>query len=194
MLSRVIRSVLIVGLFLLFPRLTAAQSAIAGVVKDSSGGVLPGVTVEASSPALIEKTKSATTNEQGQYRIVDLRPGMYTVTFSLSGFKTVVRGNIQLESNFTAPINVETERGSHRGERDGDGWTVLSSMSRRARRQSVVSQQLIDASADRAQRPAVAGTLPAVFSAPSTSVDRPTPDRREPDGPRIADAATREPD
>src|SRR5262245_29701373 len=111
MFCRVSRSVFAVVLLLL-PSLSEAQSAIAGVVKDSSGGVLPGVIVEASSPALIEKTKSATTNEQGQYRLVDLRPGIYTVTFSLSGFKTVVRGNITLESNFTAPINVELSVGS----------------------------------------------------------------------------------
>src|SRR5204862_5215815 len=64
----------------------SGQSAIAGVVKDSTGGVLPGVTVEASSPALIEKSRTAVTNESGQYRVVDLRPGVYTVTFTLAGF------------------------------------------------------------------------------------------------------------
>ena len=83
------------------------QSAIAGVVKDATGGVLPGVTVEASSPALIEKSRSAVTNEAGQYRVVDLRPGTYTVTFTLTGFTTVVREGIVLESNFVAPVNIE---------------------------------------------------------------------------------------
>ena len=68
----------------LVPGIALAQSAIAGVVKDTTGAVLPGVTVEASSPALIEKVRSATTNEAGQYRIVDLRPGTYTVTFTLT--------------------------------------------------------------------------------------------------------------
>jgi len=53
----------------------SGQSAIAGIVKDSTGGVLPGVSVEASSPALIEKSRTAVTNEAGQYRVVDLRPG-----------------------------------------------------------------------------------------------------------------------
>src|SRR3954468_5842406 len=85
----------------------SGQSAIAGVVRDASGGVVPGVTVEASSPALIEKSRTAVTNEAGQYRVVDLRPGVYKVTFTLSGFATVVREGIQLESNFVAPINVE---------------------------------------------------------------------------------------
>ena len=71
-----------------FPSIAAAQSSFTGVVKDSSGGVLPGVTVEASSPVLIEGAKSDVTNSNGQYRIIDLRPGVYTVTFTLPGFKT----------------------------------------------------------------------------------------------------------
>ena len=91
---------------------TTGQSAIAGVVRDSSGAVLPGVTVEASSPALIEKARTGVTNETGQYRLVDLRPGIYTVTFTLAGFSTVVRPGIVLESNFVAPVNVEMAVGN----------------------------------------------------------------------------------
>lgn len=64
-------------------------SGIAGVAKDTSGAVLPGVSVEASSPALIEKVRSAVTDGQGRYSLVDLRPGTYVVTFSLPGFSTV---------------------------------------------------------------------------------------------------------
>ena len=75
----------------LAPREVFAQSAIAGVVRDTTGAVLPGVTVEASSPALIEKVRAATTNDAGAYRVVDLRPGVYTVTFTLAGFNTFVR-------------------------------------------------------------------------------------------------------
>src|SRR3954453_2992359 len=97
---------------LALPTLAVAQSESAGVVKDTTGAVLPGVTVEASSPALIEKVKSATTNEAGQYRIVDLRPGTYSMTFTLTGFNTVVREGIVLEANFTAPINVELRVGA----------------------------------------------------------------------------------
>ena len=66
-----------------------SQSALAGVVRDSTGGVLPGVTVEAASPALIERVRSVVTDSAGVYRIVDLRPGAYTVTFTLPGFQTV---------------------------------------------------------------------------------------------------------
>ena len=97
---------------LALPTAVLAQSAIAGVVRDSSGAVLPGVTVEASSPALIEKLKTATTNDAGQYRIVDLRPGTYSVTFTLTGFTTIKRDAIELEANFTAPINVEMRVGA----------------------------------------------------------------------------------
>ena len=90
----------------------AAQSAIAGVVKDDSGGVLPGVTVEASSPALIQGTRTASTDGSGQYKIIDLRPGVYTVSFSLTGFGTVRREGIQLPASFTATVNVDLKVGA----------------------------------------------------------------------------------
>ena len=97
---------------LLFPRTSSAQAAIAGVVKDSSGAIMPGVTVEASSPALIEKTRSVVTDSSGQYKIVDLRPGTYQVSFTLAGFKTVLRSGIVLEGNFTPTVNAELQVGS----------------------------------------------------------------------------------
>jgi hypothetical protein len=77
------------------------------VAKDASGAVLPGVTVEASSPALIEKVRSAATDAAGQFRVIELRPGIYTVTFSLPGFATVRREGIELTTGFTATLNVE---------------------------------------------------------------------------------------
>src|SRR5215471_7805652 len=89
-----------------------AQSAIAGVVKDTTGAVLPGVIVEVASPVLIEKVRSATTDAQGQYKIVDLRPGTYSVTFSLTGFSTVKREGIELPANFTAPVNADMKVGA----------------------------------------------------------------------------------
>ncbi len=89
-----------------------ATGSIAGVVKDASGGVLPGVTVEASSPALIEKSRSAVTDDQGAYKIVDLRPGVYTVTFTLQGFSVVKREGIELTSNFTAPVSADLKVGT----------------------------------------------------------------------------------
>ena len=94
------------------PAAAHAQSAIAGVVKDTSGAVLPGVTVEASSDVLIEKTRSVTTDGQGAYRIVDLRPGVYTVTFTLPGFQTFKREALELPANFTATINADMKVGA----------------------------------------------------------------------------------
>lgn len=101
-----------IGLLLIAVTPAAAQSAIAGVARDDSGGVLPGVTVEATSPALIEGTRTAATDGSGQYKIIDLRPGVYTVTFSLSGFGTVRREGIQLPASFTATVNVDLKVGT----------------------------------------------------------------------------------
>lgn len=90
----------------------AATSAIAGLVRDSSGAVLPGATVEAASPALIEKVRTAVTDGQGLYQIVDLRPGTYVVTVSLPGFGTVRREGVELEVGFTATVNAELRVGA----------------------------------------------------------------------------------
>src|SRR5215468_3488475 len=87
-----------VSVLVIVPSIALAQTgaALTGIVSDSSGAVLPGVTVEARSPALIEQVRSAVTDENGRYRIVDLRPGAYNVTFMLPGFSTVIREGIQL--------------------------------------------------------------------------------------------------
>jgi Carboxypeptidase regulatory-like domain len=95
-----------------FAQQEAQRASITGVVKDTSGAVLPGVTVEASSPVLIEKTRSTVTDSSGLYRIIDLRAGTYTVTFSLTGFSTVKREDIELSGAFTATINAELKVGS----------------------------------------------------------------------------------
>ena len=97
---------------LLAPTSAFAQASVTGVVRDSSGGVLPGVTVEAASPVLIEKVRSAVTDNGGQYRIVDLRPGTYTVTFSLPGFTTIRREGIELAGSVTITIPAEMRVGS----------------------------------------------------------------------------------
>ena len=81
-----------------------AQS-VTGVVRDGSGGVLPGVTVELSSPALIEGTRTTVTDERGIYRVIELRPGTYTITFTLGGFQTLRQDNLQLPTGFTATVN-----------------------------------------------------------------------------------------
>jgi hypothetical protein len=90
-----------------FPSVMMAQSSIAGQVRDESGGVLPGVTVEAASPVLIEKAKSVVTDDQGRYQIIDLRQGTYKVTFTLTGFSTIVRDGIELPANFTATVSAD---------------------------------------------------------------------------------------
>ncbi len=99
----------------LTPALGWAQgvgSGIAGVVRDTSGAVLPGVNVEASSPALIEKTRTAVTDSEGQYKLLNLTPGTFTVTFSLEGFSTVKREGVELSANFTASVNAEMKVGA----------------------------------------------------------------------------------
>src|SRR5919109_138567 len=90
----------------------ADTASIAGVVRDASGGVLPGVTVEAASPALIEKVRTVVTDGQGLYRIVDLRPGTYTVTFTLPGFSTFRRDGLELTTGFTATVNADMKVGT----------------------------------------------------------------------------------
>lgn len=94
------------------PSTAYAQVAIAGVVKDGTGAVMPGVTVEASSPALIERMRTVVTDSAGQYKIVDLSPGTYQVSFTLPGFKTIRREGIVLEGNFTAQVSPELQVGA----------------------------------------------------------------------------------
>jgi hypothetical protein len=101
-----------VAMVWLFPAVASAQSAIVGVVKDTSGAVLPGVTVEAASDALIEKTRAVVTDGSGQYRIVDLRPGTYSVTFSLEGFQSFKRDALELPAQFTMTINADMKVGA----------------------------------------------------------------------------------
>src|SRR5262249_29239672 len=99
-----IRVLFLVCVLVIVPAIALAQTgaALTGIVSDSSGAVLPGVSVEAKSPALIEQTRSAVTDETGRYRIVDLRPGTYSVTFTLPGFSTVIREGVVLSGTFIA--------------------------------------------------------------------------------------------
>jgi hypothetical protein len=131
---------------LLFSAPASAQQAsgIAGVVRDTSGAVLPGVTVEAASPALIEKVRTVVTDGGGQYNIVDLRPGTYTVTFTLPGFNTFRREGISLTAGFTATVNADLPVGALEETVTVSGAAPLVD-TQNIRRQTVVSSDLLDA-------------------------------------------------
>jgi hypothetical protein len=134
---------LLAGLVAL-PSLAHAQSAITGIVRDTSGAVLPGVTVEAASPALIEKTRAVTTDGEGRYNIVDLRPGVYSVTFSLEGFSTVKRDGVELPANFTATINGDMKVGALEETITVSGQSPVVDTST-AVQQQVLSRAVLDA-------------------------------------------------
>ena len=104
------RIVVVLSWLLWLPATVFAQASISGIVKDSSGAVLPGVTVEAASPVLIEKVRGAVTDASGQFRIVNLMAGTYSVTFALTGFSTVRRDGIELEGTFNATLNAGAPR------------------------------------------------------------------------------------
>ena len=110
-MHRLSKSLFIVLGLVLSPAIAFAQASIVGTVRDASGGVLPGVTVEASSPVLIEKTRSVTTNGVGQYSIEDLRPGTYTVSFTIQGFAPVKREGTVLTGTFIATVNQDMKVG-----------------------------------------------------------------------------------
>src|SRR5688572_15362613 len=105
-------SYVLAAVLLVVPSAAFAQASIAGAVRDTSQAVLPGVTVEASSPALIEKVRTVVTDDSGQYRITDLRPGLYSVTFTLPGFSTVRREGIELTGTFVATVNADMRVGA----------------------------------------------------------------------------------
>jgi hypothetical protein len=138
------RILIVLSMVLALPLSAYAQASIAGVVKDASGAVLPGVTVEAASPVLIEKARTAVTDETGSYRIVDLRAGVYTVSFTLSGFSTIRREGIELEGAFTAVINADLKVGTIAETITVTGETpIIDTQS--VRRQTVISNDLITA-------------------------------------------------
>jgi hypothetical protein len=121
-----------------------AQSVFTGTVKDPSGAVMPGVTVEAASPVLIEKVKSAITDESGLYRIVDLRPGTYTLTFTLPGFNTITRAGVELQSNFTSTINAELSVGTLQESVTVSGASPVVDVQQNVKQQ-VLSREVLDA-------------------------------------------------
>src|SRR5678809_1340708 len=96
----------------LLPATASAQAVITGTVRDTSGAILPVVTVEATSPALIEKVRAAVSDGTGQYRIEDLRPGTSTVRFTLTGFSSVSREGVELTGSTTATISIDMRVGA----------------------------------------------------------------------------------
>lgn len=129
----------------LLPSAVLAQSAsgIAGVVRDASGGVLPGVVVEAASSALIEGTRGTVTDAAGQFQITDLRPGQYTVTFTLPGFRAVKRDGLRLSASFTATVNAEMAVSQLEESITVSGAAPLVDV-RNSVSQSVMSREVLD--------------------------------------------------
>jgi hypothetical protein len=111
-MRKVLYGSMVALVILLLPAAARAQGSIAGSVKDASGGILPGVTVEAQSDALIEKTRTAVSDGSGQYKIIDLPPGTYNVVFTLTGFKTIRREGVIIQGEFAALINGNMEVGT----------------------------------------------------------------------------------
>ena len=138
------RIAFVLAWLVIIPSAVFAQGSIAGVVKDDSGAILPGVTVEAASPALIEKTRSVVTDGTGQYKIVDLRPGTYTVTFTLPGFSSVKRDGIELSGNFTATVNADMKVGAVEETVTVTGETPIVDI-QNTTQQKAISHEIIDA-------------------------------------------------
>lgn len=129
---------------MLWPAAARAQSAFAGTVKDATGAVLPGVTVEAASPALIEQVRSAVSDSNGAYRIENLRPGTYTLSFSLAGFAAVKREALNLSSNFISTINIELRVGGLEETVTVSGESPMVDVSSNVKAQ-VLSREVLDA-------------------------------------------------
>ena len=142
-MARTLKVLLFAAIGLAGATTASAQSAIAGIVKDPSGAVLPGVTVEVSSPAIIEGTRSTVTDDTGQYRIVDLRPGEYTVTFTLAGFKQVRREGILLPVSFTSTVNADLAVGTIEEAVTVTGVSPLVDV-RGSVSQSVMNREVLD--------------------------------------------------
>src|SRR5688572_28321686 len=138
--------VILISLFLLpHPALAQQTSSIAGVVRDVSGGVLPGVSVEAASPALIEKVRTAVTDGTGQYRLENLRPGSYTLTFSLSGFSQVKRENVDVSGGAILSINADMRPGGLQETITVTGEVPVVDVQTSTKKQTVLDDSVIEA-------------------------------------------------
>jgi hypothetical protein len=132
------------ALVVLLPCAAFAQASITGVVRDGSGGVLPGVTVEAASPALIEKVRTSVTDGGGGYQIVDLRPGTYTVTFTLPGFNTLKRDGVELTGSSTVGVDAELRVGAVEETITVTGAAPIVDV-QNTTKQTVLNKEVVDA-------------------------------------------------
>ena len=142
-LATLVTRLMWVALMLSMPATAYAQASIAGIVRDTSGAVLPGVTVEAASPALIEKVRSVVTDDTGQFQIVNLVAGTYTVTFTLPGFNTVTREGVVLAGSFTAKIDADLRVGAVEETITVTGESPIVDV-QNTRRQRVIDREMID--------------------------------------------------
>jgi Carboxypeptidase regulatory-like domain len=157
----IVRTLILLALIVLIPTVVSAQAVIAGTVRDTSGAVLPGVTVEATSPALIEKVRTHVTDGTGQYRIEDLRPGVYTVTYTLQGFNTFKREGIELTGTFTATVNVELKVGSLTETITVSGESPVVDI-QSARREVTINNDVLKAIPTARNYAAMVGVVPGV--------------------------------
>jgi hypothetical protein len=155
---------------ILVPSVVYAQASIAGVVKDASGAVLPGVTVEAASPALIEKVRSVVTDDSGQYRIVDLRPGVYSVTFTLTGFSSVKREGIELTGSFNASINADLRVGGIEETITVTGESPIVD-TQSIRRQTTLDHEILTTAPTARSWAATAVLIPGIITQAGASAD-----------------------
>ena len=143
-MRHVAKAALLVAVVVLIPSLAQAQS-LAGIVRDASGAVLPGVTVEAASPALIEKVRTTISDGTGQYRILDLTPGTYNVTFTLPGFTTVVREGLEVSGTAVIVINADMRVGGVQETITVTGETPVVDVQTSTRTQKVIDDTTIAA-------------------------------------------------
>jgi len=148
---------------MLMPTAAFAQASITGVVQDTSGAVVPGVTVEAASPVLIEKVRSVVTDGTGQYRIIDLRPGTYTVTFTLPGFNTVRREGIELTGSFTATVNADMRPGALEETVTVTGEAPIVDV-QSSKQERVINHEVADALPTSRLQSSFAVLIPGVYS------------------------------
>ncbi|HEY7447127.1 MAG TPA: carboxypeptidase-like regulatory domain-containing protein, partial [Vicinamibacterales bacterium] len=158
---RGLRAIVVFASMTLIPTVAYAQASIVGTVRDTSGAVLPGVTVEASSPVLIEKTRSVVTSGTGQYAIEDLRAGTYTVTFTLTGFTTVRREGIELTGSFVATVNADLRVGGVAETITVSGETPVVDVAS-SRNQQVISGQTVTDIPSSRQYSAFTHLIPAI--------------------------------